>query len=318
MALDRGEIRARIWAPPRLFFVNTPSATAIDLGCAYTLQVDDRGWGKVRVETGWVAFEHKGRESFIPKDAMCATRPGVGPGYALLRGRAGRAGRGAYDSRLLVDTGRKKTGRTQCRTDERTGQGRADALAPAVARAGQRARACVRQDGRPRAAPAGGHAGGGDRRERRPRSTRGGTRWVSTAHRGGASGKGPGNSRANGVVFAHVLTACPYFVPPAGPSSAFSCCFIGAQFVRPDRTNPASPAGHLADGKAPPQVTAILDRSCRDCHTNDTRWPWYTNISPTTGSSRITCTTAASTCNFSDWSAYDEDDQDKFLGGICD
>jgi hypothetical protein len=80
MALDRGEIRARIWAPPRLFFVNTPSATAIDLGCAYTLQVDRRGWGKIRVETGWVAFEHKGRESFIPKDAMCATRPGVGPG----------------------------------------------------------------------------------------------------------------------------------------------------------------------------------------------------------------------------------------------
>jgi hypothetical protein len=80
MALDRGEIRARIWAPPRLFFVNTPSATAVDLGCAYTLHVDERGWGKVRVETGWVAFEHKGRESFIPKDAMCATRPGVGPG----------------------------------------------------------------------------------------------------------------------------------------------------------------------------------------------------------------------------------------------
>jgi hypothetical protein len=80
MALDRGAIRALIWAPPGLFFVNTPSATAVDLGCAYRLQVDDRGWGKVRVETGWVAFEYKGRESFIPKDAMCTTRPGFGPG----------------------------------------------------------------------------------------------------------------------------------------------------------------------------------------------------------------------------------------------
>ena len=80
MSLDRGQIRALIWAPPRLFFVNTPSATAIDLGCAYKLHVDDRGWGKVRVESGWVAFEYNGRESFIPKDAMCATRPGVGPG----------------------------------------------------------------------------------------------------------------------------------------------------------------------------------------------------------------------------------------------
>jgi FecR protein len=80
MSLDRGQIRALIWAPPGRFFVNTPAATAIDLGCAYQLQVDDRGWGKVRVESGWVAFEYNGRESFIPKDAMCATRPGFGPG----------------------------------------------------------------------------------------------------------------------------------------------------------------------------------------------------------------------------------------------
>ena len=80
LALDRGQIRALIWAPPQLFFVNTPSSTAIDLGCAYTLKVDDRGWGHLVVESGWVAFQHGGRESFIPEKAMCATRPGVGPG----------------------------------------------------------------------------------------------------------------------------------------------------------------------------------------------------------------------------------------------
>jgi hypothetical protein len=80
MALDAGTIRARIWAPPRLFFVNTASSTAIDLGCAYTLTVDETGIGHVVVESGWVAFEHKGRESFIPQGAMCTTRPGSGPG----------------------------------------------------------------------------------------------------------------------------------------------------------------------------------------------------------------------------------------------
>lgn len=80
MALDRGRIRALIWAPPRLFFVNTPSSTAIDLGCAYTLDVDDQGWGKIRVESGWVAFEYNGVESFIPTNATCSTRPGFGPG----------------------------------------------------------------------------------------------------------------------------------------------------------------------------------------------------------------------------------------------
>ena len=80
MALDRGQIRALIWAPPRLFFVNTPSATAIDLGCAYTLKVDERGWGTAARRERVGRLRVQGRESFIPKDAMCATRPGVGPG----------------------------------------------------------------------------------------------------------------------------------------------------------------------------------------------------------------------------------------------
>jgi hypothetical protein len=80
MALDRGRIRALIWAPPRYFFVNTPSAVAVDLGCAYTLDVDPRGWGLVQVTSGWVAFQYGRRESFIPQSAVCATRPRFGPG----------------------------------------------------------------------------------------------------------------------------------------------------------------------------------------------------------------------------------------------
>jgi hypothetical protein len=43
LELARGKMSARIWAPPRLFFVDTPSAVAADLGCAYTLSVDDKG-----------------------------------------------------------------------------------------------------------------------------------------------------------------------------------------------------------------------------------------------------------------------------------
>ena len=80
MSLTRGTIHARIWAPPRFFYVNTPSAVAIDLGCEYTLQVDDAGAGLIRVTSGWVEFESDGRQSFVPEGAMCATRPGVGPG----------------------------------------------------------------------------------------------------------------------------------------------------------------------------------------------------------------------------------------------
>ena len=80
LELARGKMSARIWAPPRLFFVDTPSAVAADLGCAYTLEVDDRGASLLRVTLGWVALELKDRESMVPAGAACETRPGVGPG----------------------------------------------------------------------------------------------------------------------------------------------------------------------------------------------------------------------------------------------
>ncbi len=80
LQLAQGTLHALIWAPPGQFFVDTPSSTAVDLGCAYTLQVDQTGAGLVRVTTGWVGFEFRGREAFIPAGAVCATRPGVGPG----------------------------------------------------------------------------------------------------------------------------------------------------------------------------------------------------------------------------------------------
>ena len=80
MALDRGTIHARIWAPPKLFYVNTAAAVAVDLGCAYTLQVDANGAGLLRVTHGWVGFERDGRDAYVPEGAVCATRADKGPG----------------------------------------------------------------------------------------------------------------------------------------------------------------------------------------------------------------------------------------------
>jgi len=80
LELARGRMSARVWAPPRLFFVNTPSAVAEDLGCAYTLEVDDDGNSLLRVTLGWVSLQLKDRESIVPAGAACATRPGIGPG----------------------------------------------------------------------------------------------------------------------------------------------------------------------------------------------------------------------------------------------
>ena len=80
VALARGVLHARIWAPPGRFFVDTPSAVAVDLGCEYTLTVDETGAGLLRVSSGWVGLEHGGRESFVPRGAACASRPGHAPG----------------------------------------------------------------------------------------------------------------------------------------------------------------------------------------------------------------------------------------------
>ena len=80
LTLQRGELHAFIWAPAREFVVDTPSARAVDLGCEYTLNVDEKGDGRLRVSLGWVAFQVGDREAFIPAGATCATRKHGGPG----------------------------------------------------------------------------------------------------------------------------------------------------------------------------------------------------------------------------------------------
>jgi hypothetical protein len=80
LSLEQGTLHALIWAPPKLFVVDTPSARAVDLGCQYTLSVNRDGTGLLKVETGWVSLDHGGLESFIPAGASCRTRPGQGPG----------------------------------------------------------------------------------------------------------------------------------------------------------------------------------------------------------------------------------------------
>jgi hypothetical protein len=58
--------------------------------------------------------------------------------------------------------------------------------------------------------------------------------------------------------------------------------FIGIQFVRPEKNNGRiDPAKELsAVVSVPPGVDAILRRSCFDCHSNATRYPWYAEVMP--------------------------------------
>jgi len=80
LALDHGTLHAVINAPPGQFVVNTPSATATDLGCTYTLHVDEDGAGVLSVSKGWVALELEGREALVPVGASCRFDRRRGPG----------------------------------------------------------------------------------------------------------------------------------------------------------------------------------------------------------------------------------------------
>ena len=80
LALARGAIDAKVDAVPRLFFVDTPAGTAIDLGCAYTLATDSLGTGTLHVTGGEVQFQTGLRSSRVPLGTLMQIRPGAGPG----------------------------------------------------------------------------------------------------------------------------------------------------------------------------------------------------------------------------------------------
>jgi hypothetical protein len=66
MELERGTMEAVINAPPRLFFVKTPTALATDLGCAYTLTVEDDGSSTLHVSVGWVELSDDTQRAIVP------------------------------------------------------------------------------------------------------------------------------------------------------------------------------------------------------------------------------------------------------------
>jgi hypothetical protein len=81
---------------------------------------------------------------------------------------------------------------------------------------------------------------------------------------------------------------------------------IAAQFIRPNRENPVSdPVLSLrADSTVPPNVIATLGRACFDCHSNETRWPWYSAITPVNFAIARDVEQGRSRLNFSEWKKY--------------
>jgi hypothetical protein len=74
-----------------------------------------------------------------------------------------------------------------------------------------------------------------------------------------------------------------------------------AQLVPVHRTNPPQ-EGEVPAGE---QVRQILRRSCYDCHSNETRWPWYAHVAPMSWLLVYDVNHAREHMNFSTWDRYD-------------
>lgn len=78
LSLTRGQLHARVIAPPRLLIVHTPLADAVDLGCEYTLSVLDDGATALRVQSGFVALETPDHTVLVPQGAAANAHPALG------------------------------------------------------------------------------------------------------------------------------------------------------------------------------------------------------------------------------------------------
>ena len=94
--------------------------------------------------------------------------------------------------------------------------------------------------------------------------------------------------------------------------------FLVIQFVGPARTNPASDPNKAITKTipVPKDVQAILDRSCRDCHTNNTTWPWYSHVAPMSWGVIGHVNDGRGNLNFSEWPEGPEEAAD-LLDSIC-
>lgn len=95
---------------------------------------------------------------------------------------------------------------------------------------------------------------------------------------------------------------------------------IGLQFVRPARTNPAVDQSQTIHARlqVTPQVAGILDRSCHDCHSHTTRWPWYSNVAPVSWFVIDHVNHARTHLNLSEWGSLDNRQAAKKLEEICE
>ena len=94
---------------------------------------------------------------------------------------------------------------------------------------------------------------------------------------------------------------------------------LAIQVFRPPRTNPtAAPRHDVTFAMAVhPQVASTMQRACRDCHSNDTRWPWYSHVAPVSWVVAYDVNSGRHAMNLSTWGQYSPKTQKELLGDIC-
>ncbi len=96
--------------------------------------------------------------------------------------------------------------------------------------------------------------------------------------------------------------------------------FVAIQFIRPDFTNPPIVQGQTLEEtvQVPENVQVILKRSCNDCHTNTTVYPWYAKIQPSAWFLKGHIDEGRRKLNFSIWKTFDAPKQRRKLAEICE
>jgi Haem-binding domain len=79
--------------------------------------------------------------------------------------------------------------------------------------------------------------------------------------------------------------------------------FALLQLTNPPRTNPPVVNDLMATSPPPPNVAAMLHAACYDCHSHETKWPWYSRIAPMSWLITDDVNEGRTNLNFSDWPA---------------
>ena len=87
--------------------------------------------------------------------------------------------------------------------------------------------------------------------------------------------------------------------------------FVAIQFLGPSPTNPPVEAGRALT------TSEVFNRSCADCHSSTTRWPWYSHVAPASWLVVGHVDHARSHMNVSDWHSYTADEADHMLASMC-